>query len=204
MYRKFFKYILILSCCIFFASSLSAQRFKAGLIAGINLSQLDGDDLAGYNKLGLNVGGRVVANLQGKWDASLELLLSQKGSRFNNKDGFSIYERIHLNYVEAPVMINFSDWLQEEEDYYKINFSAGFSFARLFDFEVTQFDGVDLTDSRVYKRNTFNLLIGATYFATKNIGVNFRASWSILNLEETQNFEPLRSKSISFRTIYMF
>lgn len=204
MYIKLLKCILVLCCCCLLNQESFGQRFRAGLVAGINLAQLDGDDLAGYNKFGFNVGGRVTTSLQDKWDISLELLFSQKGSKLSTKDGFSAYDRIHLSYAETPIVVTFSDWLEEEEEYYRININAGLSYARLLNFEVTQFDGADISDSRNYKRNNVNILIGATYFINKNIGANFRASWAIFNLEETQNFDPLKSKSLSFRVLYMF
>ena len=51
MLKKF--RILVLGVLIFiFSNKISAQTFDAGLIGGINLSQLHGDGLAGFNQIG--------------------------------------------------------------------------------------------------------------------------------------------------------
>ncbi|MCC7507153.1 MAG: hypothetical protein IT259_17735, partial [Saprospiraceae bacterium] len=47
------------------------QRFKAGIIAGLTASQIDGDESAGYHKVGLQGGLRGVVILGGKQDASV-------------------------------------------------------------------------------------------------------------------------------------
>jgi len=54
-----------------FTSSAHAQKyyeddyrtFFGGLLLGTNFSQVDGDNYAGYNKTGLNVGGIMYARL---------------------------------------------------------------------------------------------------------------------------------------------
>jgi hypothetical protein len=42
-------------------------------------TQVDGDDLAGFNKIGINVGPIIHINFNPNWSASMELLYSQKG-----------------------------------------------------------------------------------------------------------------------------
>ena len=59
------------------------REFFGGVIAGTNLSQIEGDGIAGYNKVGANVGAIVYARLKGPWAASMEILYSQKGSLAN-------------------------------------------------------------------------------------------------------------------------
>src|SRR6185295_17478463 len=86
------------------------QVIKAGIIAGLNFSQIDGDDFARYNKFGINAGGTALIKFHKNWSAGFELLFSQKGSReFGTpNNGYSI-RRIKLSYIEVPVMINYHD-----------------------------------------------------------------------------------------------
>ena len=81
---KFTVSILILLAS-FILSELYAQDkgesgiFTAAVVAGANLSQIDGDAAAGYNKIGLNIGGRggirVLKSYTAKKDPSNGLLI---------------------------------------------------------------------------------------------------------------------------------
>ena len=51
--------IHILSIFIFFHLFTFGQNFNAGGIIGINTSQVSGDNLSGFNKLGVRIGGFV-------------------------------------------------------------------------------------------------------------------------------------------------
>ena len=78
--------------------STEGRRFIAGLVAGVNLSQIDGDDLVGYDQIGLNAGARVATVLSPRWQLSMELLFSQQGSRKTRNDPPSAaLENIRLN-----------------------------------------------------------------------------------------------------------
>jgi len=59
------------------------------MVAGINASQINGDAEAGYHKVGLNIGARGGAILGEKWEAALEILLSQQGSQARQVKGLS-------------------------------------------------------------------------------------------------------------------
>src|SRR5690606_17623874 len=59
------------------------RTFYGGLLLGSNFTQVDGDNFAGYHKVGLNAGGIVYTHLGEKVAASMEILFSQKGSRSN-------------------------------------------------------------------------------------------------------------------------
>ena len=118
--------IIALSFCVFiFSKNTHAQTFEAGLIGGVNLSQLHGDGLAGFNQIGLNVGGRVAVQTSNRWMWNIDILFSQKGSNKGKDDLRSIpFDSYRLNYAEVPIMISFLDWLDESEDdvFYKLHF----------------------------------------------------------------------------------
>ncbi len=89
------------------------KTFYGGLLLGANASQIDGDGFSGYHKLGLNVGATVYWHFIPKVGVNLELLYSQKGSRGVHQSEspyFGAYfeqYRIHLNYVEVPLIVNY-------------------------------------------------------------------------------------------------
>lgn len=185
------------------AQAQNDQRFEAGLILGFNMSQVHGDLLYGYNKLGLNTGIRAYAKLHDRWKLSLDLLYMQQGSsRSRFDDPTSIFNKIVLNFVEAPVLIHFIDW--------KIQATAGFSYSRLINYKITSFDDADITTWYDIDPNIFSVVVGTTFFVEDNLGINVHWSKWINN--------PLRSSStgvigddgkfigraITIRGIYLF
>lgn len=162
------------------APQLSAQTFSAMLVGGFNLSQIDGDKLGGFNKIGFNTGARVSAKLTDRWSLSTELLYSQQGaSRVPTDDISSQYDKIRLNFVEVPLMINFSDW--------KILASAGVSYNRLINYEVINDVGSDITELEDYRTDIPSIILGATYIFSEKLALNFRWSKYLSSLKAPDN-----------------
>ncbi len=184
---------------LIFCLSLSVKsQFVGGLVAGFNASQINGDDLAGYNKLGLNTG--IIGGYQWKekFGTHIEFLYSQKGSRSTISQS-DITRGFRINYIEVPVYVTFYDW--EKGGFYRIQAEGGLSFGRLIstssigDFENPILDGIN--------KNEISWLLGATYFFRENTGVNLRYTHGINRLHNdfTQRF---RSFLLSLRLKYYF
>lgn len=190
--RKLFLLFLLFICGSL--TSGSAQRFKASLIGGFNLAQLDGDDLSGFNKIGINTGTKVAAVLSDRWQLSLELLFSQQGSHRTRDDlFFGQYDDIRLNFVEAPVMISFKDW--------KFHVSTGFSYASLISYRAISPLGEDLTDTETYRNDLYFWIVGATYYFSDRWGLNVRWSRALVDLER-QEGKTLLGRNLGIRLLY--
>jgi hypothetical protein len=186
------------------------QRFKAGLIFGLNASQIMGDDTGGYHKLGLQGGLRATTVLKDKMDLSFELLYSQRGSydKYGSPVCFDGTLLIRLQYVEVPVVFSYKDWYIEDEDYYKVQASAGLSYSRLIQAKAEGSCHDDITD--LFNSNDYGFTTGVEYFATRHI--SFGARWSrSFNLlfnkdkhEGLQGRNSLRGYFLSFRGAYTF
>ena len=196
---------IILAVIFFFGfhTAVTCQNFTAAAVLGLNASQINGDFLAGYDKLGLTAGLKVVSSMKEKLDISVELLWSQRGSR----DGpfTNTHRKIHLDYAEIPVMIIFKDWLVR--DYYKIWFESGLSYGRLVRNKITYIDVETLADT--FNSNDISFLVGATFFANSNWGWSLRFTSSInplLNNKDpgNQNFSRLRGYFLTFRSVLFF
>ena len=198
---------------LFFSPSLLAQeeaipqRFKAGLIAGFNAAQINGDQSAGFNKFGLLGGLRGVTILNEKMEISLELLFSQRGSRSSNNENVIPF-KISLNYVEIPVLFNYLDWLEGDGEYYKLHFHAGFSYGRLLSFEIDGgTTGLTLLGD-FFRENDVSFLAGATFYANKHLGFTARYTRSLFPMFErsdnSPNADPLTGYFFTFHTVYMF
>lgn len=188
--------MILLICLLGMAGIAQAQRFEAGLVAGLNLSQLDGDRLAGFNKPGLNAGGKVATILSDRWQVSLEFLFSQQGSsRSKYDDPSSAYDKIRLNFVEVPVMINFKEW--------KFHLSGGVSYNRLVDYQVIDALGGDVTDLQTFNEDLFSLVFGGTYYFREKAGFEVRWFRALNDLQKKGGDNSLIGRSISFRLIYL-
>lgn len=175
-------------------TSAQGQRFRASLIGGFNMAQLDGDDLSGFNQIGLNTGAKVAAVLSDRWQLSLEMLFSQQGSHRTRDDlYFNQYDNIRLNFVETPVMISFKDW--------KFHVSTGFSYARLISYRAESVIGEDLTDTETYRDDLYFWIVGATYYFNDRWGLNVRWSRALVDLE-TQEGKTLLGRNLGIRLLY--
>ena len=120
-YKYFFSIVLPLLFFLISGHGYS-QRILGAVTAGLNLTQVDGDEEYGYKKVGLNVGPSVIIPFgkNKKWSFSMELLFSQLGSRqrsqYQNdtvidttKGGYYDGYRLKLTYVQIPLMVHFTD-----------------------------------------------------------------------------------------------
>ena len=161
MKKDFYKYFFVffLFCFLFSPHLLFSQRILGAFSAGMNLSQVDGDEKYGFKKVGANLGPSVIIPFgkDKKWSVTMELLFSQLGSRqkeqYSNDtiadtttseyyDGY----KLKLTYVQIPVMVHFKDK----------NFIAGgvgFAYGQL----VGAQEWEDYNDSRGFFKTETNL-----------------------------------------------
>ncbi len=161
------------------------REFFGGVIAGTNLSQIEGDGIAGYNKVGANVGAIVYARLKGPWAASMEILYSQKGSLANYSQQIDYtltltHYSINLNYAEIPVLINVFDK-------HKNHASFGLSYSRL----VGSTEGITTIpyhnfnfNAYPFQQSDFNIVAGAWVHIKKGLFVNLRFQYSLVSIRE--------------------
>lgn len=170
------------------------RLFYGGLVAGGNFAQVDGDNFAGYHKVGANVGGIVYAHLANKLAASMEILFVQKGSRAH-KEQITPYEdplagtplriqkyNIDLNYAEIPIMINYFDKR-------KSNFGAGFSYSQLISSNEKIITSPALspdTDPSNYpfRKSDLNFLVGCNLKLVGGLFLNVRFQYSLLSIRD--------------------
>ena len=199
--------ILFTICILSAALSLRAQNtpltdltFHAGIVLGLNASQVDGDDYAGYNKLGINAGFMSVLPVSKKIFFSAEILYTQKGSKSHVVSGMPLEYRLKLNYAEIPVLFNFNAKPV-------LDFGAGFAYARLvksreFVYELEQPPFEDLN------KNEFAGLLNANYFFNPHFFLNVRFSYSLAPIGHSPvsnfNSRAMFNNLLSFRIGYIF
>ncbi len=201
-------FILFLLLIIFTSGQSYSQRIKGAVIAGFNATQVDGDEVVGYSKLGLNVGAAAIIPFKKKWSISIENIFSQKGSHRGKIyiDSLSGSYTLKLNYVEIPVLVHFTD-----KDI--ITVGTGLSWGRLVGAKEWEHGYRTNTspDHGPYDKNDFSWIGDIRFRIWKRLKFNFRFSYSIAKIRtrvyddgystwERKQFNNV----LSFRLLYIF
>ncbi|MEM9545508.1 MAG: outer membrane beta-barrel protein, partial [Bacteroidota bacterium] len=157
---------------VFSINHADAQRFKGSAVFGLNFSQIDGDDLAGFSKLGWTGGFKLAYPLKKNVDLNIEMLYSQRGSTAGFGFGGGNNNFTDLKYIELPVYVNIMDWLIEDESYYKAKAHAGLMYAYLFD--VNSVSGLLSDDIDNYERHNVGYVLGVDYAFNSKLGLTVR------------------------------
>lgn len=211
------KRFFLLTIAIIFCTLTQAQVFKAGIAAGLNLTQVDGDELYGFKKVGFNGGPMVILPFgpDDKWSVSLETLFNQKGSFQRNvnyfHDSLDGFYKLVLDYAEVPVLIHFKD-----KDF--LNVGTGFSYGRLVRFgEWTASKKIDWSrEEWPYTEWDLNWIADFDVPLSKRLHkfrLNFRYCYSVVKLRDRIFKNPFTNKAwkreqynnvLTFRLIYIF
>jgi len=100
---------LLISAIVLLTVSSRAQtetrRFDAGLIGGLTGSQISGDNLSGFNQIGLTFGPYVETWFNETWGGEFEMIYVMKGSRRVPKaEEGNLSYTLRLNYIEVPLL----------------------------------------------------------------------------------------------------
>ncbi len=187
-----------------------AQIIQGAAIVGTNFSQVDGDEIYGFHHYGANIGAAAIIPFSKNWSVSLETLFSQKGSSQGaiyydeRKDSITGETKIltgeyklHLNYVEVPLIIRYTD---KEV----MSFGAGISYGRLVSVtEEEHGNKVETTylNSGTYKKDDWLANADLMIRLHKNLKVNLRYSYSLMKLR-TRDFYNVYGQYIKTRDQY--
>lgn len=178
------RYPLVIALLIFICylpNHLAAQeqRFKAGIVLGLNFSELEGEGLMDY--FGLNTGVFGTARLSKRFQLGMEFLFSQNGEYILPQYYPPIeYGAVWLNHLEIPFHI---DWLvqvsRREKDHH-LNFNLGIAYARILSYSAEDAQKIDVSEQLVYAdKDAFLMQTGMTYQFTPKMGLNLKASLPI-------------------------
>ena len=93
------KKTISLICICLICNNILSQSFDGGLLAGLTTSQISGDNLGGFNKLGFAIGIFTQRNISEKSKLRFELSYFQKGSKNNNLN--LNLNSFKLDYIDA-------------------------------------------------------------------------------------------------------
>ncbi|MPM29457.1 hypothetical protein SDC9_75997 [bioreactor metagenome] len=199
--------LLLLLCIPFGAQS---QNIRGEFITGFNMTQVDGDEVVGYRKIGFNGGAGAALPLGKSWFISIETLFSQKGAYKKyppNSTNLNLpYYNLRLNYAEVPLMIHYNDKDQ-------ITAGLGFSYGKLVGMkEVEHGSEIDWgTTTGPYNSDDYNIIIDFRFRAIWKVYFNFRYAYSIskIRVRDYNNGTNTWSREqfnnlLSFRLVFVF
>jgi hypothetical protein len=202
--RKHILHILILALLLSVTGRMNAQRFIGFATAGVNLSQIEGDDVHGFCKAGFNGGLGVALPLtrDHKWTISAEILYTQKGARKHCQKGYfdtiyyhpdmfldvnraipydsSVKCHIWLDYAQIPLLVHYEDM----QSGFKIG--AGFAWGRLVRAKEI-YNGFTRTTnlrSGTYRTSDWSAIIDVEARLYKNLSLNVRWEYSMVPIRK--------------------
>lgn len=185
----------------------TASNFKGGVRAGFTASQISGDDLTGFHKLGAYAGlyANYPLNDKGNLKIQAEIDFTMKGSHtyYPPKQNASMMNKyvLDIGYLEVPVLLRWR-------------------FARLtirgnsdFEFELGPMFGVNLYQKErdvygviqgrpQFSRFELSAMAGISYMFNDHHGVSFRFSNSILRVRKP-NWAVNRPIKMQYNTVLM-
>jgi len=192
MSRKLLFFGLLVIC----STTLVAQRFNAGILAGGNVSQLDGDDKDGYHKFGFQAGAFVSLKVSPHSSFQLEMEYIQKGSRYNG-DSLSLDSTFlfRFHYLEIPLLYQFSftkgkRWSIEAGPAMDVLLGA-YGESNHLVIPSGYFSSL--------RPVTLSGIFGFSAFITDHLKANFRFNYSILSIWPEKLYPPT-SRHIFFET----
>jgi len=169
------------------------KRFSAGLIGGLVMSQIDGDNYTGYDHKTAFGGLKVSAKLHEKLTFDVNFLFVQKGATIEDEEiefraAFQKDRFIHFQYAEVPFLLNIKPKGYDS----KLFFEGGIAFSKLLNTRiqenVREFTDVsfELIEPEI-KLTDISAIIGIGSYITKNVSIGLRFSYGINKIYENQN-----------------
>ena len=187
--------------CLLFSMISFSQDFNGGVFGGLSTSQVSGDNLSGFNKIGPRLG--LYINRPIKWyGVQLELQYLVKGSRKNNSEviqntnlNYAYNYNFHLNYVGVPVLF-FSN----------IRKNMKLELGTSFNFLIKQKEEIDFYIDNTRKTQSLeaSILIGFTYQKNEKISLNTRISNSITPIRPHASGETHQLNRGQYNTVISF
>lgn len=174
--------LLLLIIVIAVSTSGVSQGIQGAFAFGGNLSQVDGDEVYGFKKIGINTSAIAIIPFKKKWAISIEASFAQKGAyqkwpREMIPGNDLPFYNLTLNYAEVPLLLHFTD-----KGFFTIG--IGMSWGRLVGVKEIEWGnqtplGLNTGD---YSRNDANWIVDLRFPVLKKfkkININFRYAYSV-------------------------
>lgn len=197
------KHFVVLTFLVTAFATRAQQVFQPSIYAGISATQMSGDGLGGWNKIGGMIGANVHLASKTNWSASLGLQYIQKGSRAKLDSVTNASYAFHLNYFEVPICATYH--------YKKIKFNIGVTAGALV-YQQLISNGYNYEIAPPFLAYEIGGLAGLEYQINDHFSVLGRIGASILPVREAPSAEYFDryyqkgnfNQSLQFALMYNF
>jgi hypothetical protein len=183
------KIILLIAVVFLTLLKTEAQNFYGGITGGAVITQYNGDNRGGYNKIGPKAGIFILRELSESWNYQIELIFIQKGSQYSGEKNLAYYN-LRLRYLELPLSIQYHlkgihipgliDFDINRPLYPEIGISAAYLLQAMEDD-----NGGGLAEpADPFKPYDFSLHAGINYYLNNHWIFHFRYSYSFIPVRE--------------------
>lgn len=169
---------------LLWASPLYCQNnvFSAQLITDLNFSQIDGDEMAGFDRIGFGGGVGVSYSFVPRWTGHVELMYRNVGAR--SSYFAPIKQSIDVHQAQIPVYISYRTWWVNGLS--KFHFDVGGLYGRNIHTKIN-FPRFEKNDKFI-QDNIYSLLAGFGLWINHHHGIKTRYirsfTWLMKNPEE--------------------
>lgn len=177
MLLKLSRNLLVVTLVLATTQVVCQANFRAGFTAGLAATQVHGDAVSGFHKLGFSGGFLVDVSGKGRWSGGFEMIYLSKGSRrpANPDAGDFTTWGYSFHYIDVPVLLTY----HFDSFYIQTGVYGGF----LIQGE-SVFDGSPFEISNPDMRK-FDLGVAA------GIGIDLNDNWGV-NLRYSNSIIPIR------------
>ncbi len=202
-------FIFLLGSIFFFFQTGKTQeevaterRFSGGFTAGFNAAQIDGDGMAGYNKLGAYGGVVAAANFGEHTYLSTGITFSQRGAAPGLTGNAQI---INFNMIEVPAIFHYKD-KKTEMGFYRIHVGAGLCYSRLISARTNVTIWND--NKQYFGNNNLNWLMEFMVYKNEHFSLGLRYNRAINRIYKRPFFGAPNTSFLehwlSFKSMYYF
>lgn len=188
--------ITILAALLLASSPAHAQRIRGFISSGATLSQIEGDELKGFRKLGYTggVGAIVALDRHEDWRISVEALFSQRGTYNASSEPYAAV--IPLNYVDIPLMLHYRD------PWGGMLVGLGATYGRLTEQPrgIIEYQSSFFPDTNDLKflRNDLAIVADIRFTVWRGLMLNIRWQYSLLAIKRDWNFYQRDGETILY------
>jgi len=189
--------LTILFFGLVFFSHIYSQGFEANLELGFNASQIDGDQFAGYSKVGLHSGLAIEYVFNDDWRLGSGIFYDALGSQKEIQVGSSAPEeqqKTQLSYISVPIMMIYGVPSSSERGF---SLRGGLQMSYLFDSKRPDF--IDDAVLQYFKKVDITVAIGADYHLSSIWSIGLKASESITLLFNNNKVSEINANSLRNR-----
>ena len=188
-------FLLLFSLTLYTQEGSKSSSFKAGIKAGINTSQMDGDGYAGFNKINPQAGFFLQKKLSKVAQLQFEIIYIQKGSRYPGDPDNGIFTtyRVQMDYMEVPILY--------QHEWRKFIFEIGPGIGFLFNTKEEDSFGIVPQSGFKWRPWELDAMLGVNYYITEKAFINIRIHRSLVSTVTTVAITPYGSFGGAFNSV---